>query len=82
MTIPFPQPRHMPCGECGAAVERSASDRHECDPERLLDYRVFQLRDEIAAVTDEVAAYLESPHGRFELWYAERDRRRRDGSAT
>ena len=81
MAIPFPQPRHMPCSECGAAVERSDRDVHVCDLGRLLDYRVFQLRDELAAFERELAEYLDSPRGRFELWCAEQDRRDRAGPA-
>jgi hypothetical protein len=75
MAIPFPQPRHVPCSDCGAAVERSREDEHVCNRDRLLDYQMFQLRDDIGAVGDELAAYLDSPRGRFELWCAERDRR-------
>jgi hypothetical protein len=60
----FPQPRFMPCAECGASVDRAAASAHVCEPERLLDYRLFQLRDEIASFDDELAA-----------WIAERDRR-------
>jgi len=75
MAIPFPQPRHVPCSDCGAAVERSREDEHVCNRDRLLDYQMFQLRDGIEAVGAELAAYLDSPRGRFELWCAERDRR-------
>jgi hypothetical protein len=75
MAIPFPHPRHLPCSDCGAAVEWSEQDEHVCDRERLLDYHMFQLRDEVASVGAEFAAWLDSPRGRFELWCAERDRR-------
>lgn len=82
MPIPFPQPRHLPCSDCGAAVERSQQDEHACDRERLLDYEMFQLRGDIAAVESELAAYLDSTRGRFELWCAERDRRDETGRPT
>ena len=59
----FPQSRFMPCPECGVSVERVEIDLHECDAERLLDFRLFQLRDEIAAFDAQLAA-----------WLAERDR--------
>jgi len=65
----------MPCSDCGAAVERSRKDPHVCDRGRLLDYQMFQLRDEVAGVEGEIGAYLDSPIGRFELWLAERERR-------
>ena len=73
----FPQSPHMPCDECGASVARDEADEHVCDPERLLDYSLFQLRGEVGALDDEVAAYFESPLGRFELWDAEHRRRGR-----
>src|SRR5205823_575293 len=51
--------------------------QHVGERGRLLDYQMFQLRDEVAAVESELGAYLDSPSGRFELWWAERERRRR-----
>ena len=82
MGIPFPEPRHLPCSDCGAAVEQSRHDEHVCDRERLLDYQIFQLRDEMAALDEELAVYLDSPRGRFELWCAARDRRNQTGGDT
>jgi hypothetical protein len=73
----IPQPAYMPCEECGASVPLGGTDEHVCSEQRRLDYRVFHLRGELAAFEDELAAYLESPHGVFERWYAERERRRR-----
>jgi len=76
MSSAFAYSQYMPCEECGeslAAEERSA---HACDPERRLEYRLFQLRGEVAGFEDSLRAYLESPHGRFAQWLAERARRR------
>ena len=70
----FPQSRFMPCTECGSSVERAASHAHVCDRERMLDFRLFQLRDEIAAFDAQLAAWLASARGRFEAWVAERER--------
>jgi hypothetical protein len=69
----------MPCSDCGASVEQARREEHVCDRERLLDYQMFQLRDEIAAAESELSAYLDSPQGRFELWQAERDRAKGNG---
>ena len=79
MAFSLPQPAYMPCSECGASVARGEEKGHVCDEERRLSYRLIQLRDEIAAFEDDLAAYLDSPRGRFEAWYAawERSRRRR-----
>jgi hypothetical protein len=53
-----------------------ARDDHTCDPERRLEYHLFQLRDEVARLDDGLGAFLDSPQGRFEQWLAERERRR------
>jgi hypothetical protein len=67
----------MPCSECGASVERSASHAHQCDPARRVDFRMFAMRAEVAQVEDRIVEYLESPPGRFESWVAARDVRSR-----
>ena len=71
----FPQSRYMPCTECGTSVDRTAAASHTCDRERALDFRLFQLRDEIAAFDAQLAAWLTTARGRFAAWIAERDRR-------
>lgn len=73
---------HMPCAECGASVRASERDRHTCDPERRLNFRLFQLREEIAGFDDGLSAYLASAHGRFAQWLAERDRRQGPGERS
>jgi hypothetical protein len=70
----FPRPRYMPCTECGESVARAEADRHVCDPERRLDFRFLQLREEREHFDGLLAAYLESPRGQFEAWYASRHR--------
>jgi hypothetical protein len=67
--------QHMPCTECGASVHLRERGGHTCDPERRLEYHLFQLRDEVAGFDHGLGAYLDSPQGRFEQWLAERDRR-------
>lgn len=65
----------MPCSECGASVARATRAAHVCDRERLLDHRIFQLSDAIAAFDTQLGAYLDSPHGRFAAYLAARERR-------
>jgi hypothetical protein len=67
--------QHMPCAECGASVHASARETHTCDPERRLEYRIFQVRDEVALLDVSLGAYLATPEGRFAQWLAERERR-------
>jgi len=71
----IPQPAYMPCEECGASVPVGERDEHVCSERRRLEYRLFQLRAELAVFEGQSAEYLESPQGRFALWYAERERR-------
>ena len=70
----FFQPSHLPCTECGAEVEIAFADEHACDEERRLDYRMFQLRHEIAAFEIDLYAWLESAEGRFSVWLAQQGR--------
>jgi hypothetical protein len=62
----------MPCADCGASVAGVAA--HVCDSDRLLDFKLFQLREEIAAFDAQLTEWLFTPHGRFATWIAERDR--------
>ena len=70
----FLQPQFMSCPECGASVPTAEMDTHECSELRRLEYQLFQLRAEIASFELQLAAFLASPRGRFEAYYAERDR--------
>jgi hypothetical protein len=64
----------MPCRECGASLARTAAGTHVCDEKRRLDFRLFQLRGEIAGFDGQLAAWLASARGQFAAWIAERDR--------
>lgn len=64
----------MPCPECGESLDVELRADHRCDDERWATYQAFQLRDEVAALESQVAEYLTSPRGRFELWCAARAR--------
>lgn len=72
--LSLPSPRHMPCEHCGASVERGAEAAHECDDARRLEFRVFALREEIESFDAAWTAWLQTPRGLFELFYAERTR--------
>ena len=74
----LPQPRFMPCPECGESLAAEERSGHVCDDERWATYQLFQLREEVAELEGQLAAYLDSPRGRFEAWDAER---RRDGGS-
>jgi hypothetical protein len=62
--------RYMPCEYCGASVDRTAAQPHECARERVADFQMFALRQEIAELEQRCWAFLDTPHGRFEVWLA------------
>lgn len=64
--------RYMPCRRCGASLERSERVVHECSVERLLDYRMFALRDQVTGFEQRLQLYLDSAPGRFEAWESAR----------
>jgi hypothetical protein len=72
----FSQSKYMPCEECGASLAHDERERHACERERWLDYQVIQRRPELEGFELELGYYLQTPRGRFELWYAERERKR------
>jgi hypothetical protein len=64
----FGHPRFAHCLDCGATVACSTRYQHACDRERLVEYQLMGLEAE-------VDAYLASPRGLFESWWATRQRR-------
>lgn len=74
MFASLPQPPTRPCADCGAAVSQAELDRHVCEHERWVDHQLFLLGGELDGLEQEIAEWLESPRGRFELDCAERDR--------
>ena len=78
----YPESAFRPCPECGASLERTDLDQHVCDETRRLDFRLFQLRGEIAAFDVQLADWIATARGRFATWLAERDRLGRGGLAA
>lgn len=72
----LPQPTNMPCPDCGASVAREAVGQHVCDKAQRATYELFQLRLETDRFDNELNSWLETPSGRFAVYYAERERRR------
>lgn len=69
----FPAPSLLPCPDCGAAISIE-EDEHVCDAERRRWHELFLVNVEVAKLDDELRTYLDSPQGRFGLYYAERER--------
>ncbi len=69
----FPAPSWPPCPDCGAVIALDR-DGHECDEERRRWHQLFLVNTEVASLELELSEYLSSPHGRFEAFYAERER--------
>jgi hypothetical protein len=66
----LPQPAYMPCPECGVSLSRDERDGHVCDAVQRARYALFQLRGEIERFELELAGWLQSVNGRFEVFYA------------
>ncbi len=78
MSASFSHPPFMPCPACGASVAVVREAQHVCNPDRRVDFELFQLRAEISALGDEIGEYFASAQGRFEQWCAEYERRLKD----
>jgi hypothetical protein len=63
----------LPCPECGAAIALDGGD-HVCDEERRRWHQLFLVNAEIERLEEELRAYLRSAEGRFEAFYARRQR--------
>lgn len=68
--------RFMPCDHCGESLDCAVPAPHECSPDRVADFRMFALREEVDQLEQRFEAYLHSAHGRFEVWLAARHVRR------
>jgi hypothetical protein len=71
----LPQPAFMPCPNCGASVARARQDEHVCDEKQRRSYELLQARVEADRFDTQLTEWLETPSGRFAIFYAERERR-------
>jgi hypothetical protein len=60
-------------------VERASLEHHLCDPDRMVDYQMFRLREDVADLDAQLERDLTSPRGRFDVWLAARQVRNRTG---
>jgi hypothetical protein len=72
----LPQPAFMPCPSCGASVARGQQEAHVCDEEQRRSYEQLRIGIETGRFDSELTTWLDTPSGRFAVFYAERDRRR------
>ena len=68
--------RFMPCPDCGESVESGEPIPHVCDPERVVEFRMFGLRPEVDRLEESLREHLATPGGRFEAWMAWHEVRR------
>jgi hypothetical protein len=66
----------MPCPDCGASLPREKVGQHACDKAQRAAYELLQLRLEADRFDTELISWLDTPRGRFAVYYAERERRR------
>jgi hypothetical protein len=60
------RPTFSACPSCGAALHRDERAEHVCDEVRQL------VHTELPTFEAELAAWLETAHGRFAVWLARR----------
>jgi hypothetical protein len=63
---------------CVSVHERIAFTRQMFGNFATHEYVAWQVRHELAEFDRELTAFLESPAGRFAVYYAQHDRRRRE----
>jgi hypothetical protein len=76
----IPQPAHRPCPKCGVSLTREEWDAHACDEAQKLRYELVQLREEAGRFDAELARWLKTAAGRFEVFYAARRRGQTSGA--
>jgi hypothetical protein len=64
------------CTECGVTIPLAAEEEHECRHDQWIAHQVGRVSGEIERIDVELADYLETAHGKFDLWYAQRTRLR------
>ena len=74
ISAPGPCSDPLPCPDCGASLPAAGDPGPVCDDERRLDYRLVELQPEIERFDDDLAAWLETPDGRFARFVAEQGR--------
>jgi len=70
----YPQSQYTPCPNCGAPVLVDEETVHQCERTRYVEYQMLLLRLQIAAFDQQFNDWLRTPQGRFESFYAARQR--------
>src|SRR3954454_1376651 len=70
--------RYMPCEYCGESLDNAVPHPHLCSPERRAEFQMFAMRDDVADFDNRFRAYLDSAHGRFDVWLAVKQLRETD----
>jgi hypothetical protein len=67
-------PDYVDCPDCGTSLAPHALERHRCDRRHRDDHAARTARVEASSFVAEFRAYLATPQGRFEVYYAARTR--------
>jgi hypothetical protein len=60
------------CPDCGATVQRTALDAHECAPERFISHQMLKARHGLERLEEDLARWLATPMGAFQAFLARR----------
>jgi hypothetical protein len=70
-----PVPDYLNCLECGTSVSTDAIDSHACDDRHRREHHDRTAAAQVEELEADIRNFLQSPRGRFELYYAQRTRR-------
>jgi hypothetical protein len=59
-----------PCSECGTVLSPAQRTRHECNHHQLVAHQLRREGAKLDRFEAELAAYLETSRGQFDLWLA------------
>lgn len=60
------------CPECGATVQRTVMEAHECAPERFISHQMAKARHGLDRLEEDLAGWLATPSGAFQAFLARR----------
>lgn len=67
-------PAYLDCPECGTSVSRDSLRAHVCDDRHRSDHAGRVVAAAVAELEADFRDYLQTPAGRFEMFYAQRTR--------
>jgi hypothetical protein len=71
-----PIPAYLDCPDCGTSIPVDKVELHACDDRHRRDHLERMTSAAVAELEADIRSFLQTPQGRFELFYAQRTRQR------